>query len=67
LKHEASFLALGALKLTETLLEFSICHLDDGEKIVDVRPGVVGAFVPALGAPLQGFVVPILVLLDETL
>ena len=67
MKDKARFLPLGNLKPTEALLEFSIGHLDDGKNVIDVWPRSVLTLVPALGALLQGFVIPFLVLFDEAL
>jgi hypothetical protein len=61
------FLTPGNLKPTEALLEFSIGHLDDGKNVIDVWPRSVLTLEPALGALLQGFVIPFLVLFDEAL
>lgn len=66
-KNETCFLALGTLKPAEALLEFPIGRPDDGKNVIDVWPGVVFAFMPVLGTLLQGFVIPFLVLFDETL
>jgi hypothetical protein len=67
MKNETRFLSLGTPELAETLLEFTIGHLDDGKNVIDIWPGVMFALVPALGALLQGFVIPLLVLFDEAL
>ena len=66
-KNESCFLALGTLNSPEALLEFLAGHSDDGKSVIDVWPGVVFALIPALGALLQGFVIPFLVLFDEAL
>ena len=63
-KKESCFLSLGAPKPVQALLEFPIGHLDYGQKVIDVRPGVVLARMPALGTLLQGFVIPFFVLFD---
>lgn len=65
-KNESCLLAFGTLKPTEALLEFPIGRSDDEKNVVDVWPGVVFALMPTLGALLQGFVISILVLFDES-
>ena len=67
LKHEACFFSFWTPKLAKALLELSVCGFDDEKGVIDVWPGIVFAIVPTLGALLQGFVVPFLVLLDEAL
>ncbi len=67
LKHEACLFTFGTLKLAEALFEFPVCCFDDEKGVIDVRPGIVFALVPAVGALLKGFIVPFLVLFDETL
>jgi hypothetical protein len=67
MKDKARFLPPGNLKPTEALLEFSIDHLDDGKNVIDLWPKSVLTLVPALGALLQGFVIPFLVLFNEAL
>jgi len=53
------------LKQPEPRFKLSVRALDNEENIVDVRPWVVLALVPAVGALLKGFAVPFLVLFDE--
>lgn len=53
--------------MTQTLFEFPVGGFYDEKGVIDVRPGIMFALVPAMGALLQGFVVPFLVLLNETL
>lgn len=53
--------------MADALFEFPICALDDKKYVVDIRPGVVFALVPALGALLKGFVITLLVLFNEPL
>ena len=66
MKDETRFLPPGTLKPTEALLEFPIGCSDDGKNIVEVWPGGVFALMPTLRALLQGFVIPFLVLFDES-
>lgn len=66
-KNETGFLAPGTIELAEALLEFTVGQLDDGNKVIDVWPRIMRTLMPALGALFQGFVIPILVLFDETL
>jgi hypothetical protein len=66
MQNESCFLALGTFDPTEALLEFPIGRSDDEKNVVDVWPGVMFALMPALGALLQGFVIPFLVLFDES-
>jgi hypothetical protein len=40
-KNETRFLAFRTLKLAETLLEFMICHLDDGKNAIDIWPRIM--------------------------
>jgi hypothetical protein len=54
-----------ALKLPETRFKLPVCGLDNEKNIIDVRPRIVFALVPAVGALLKSFVVPLLVLFDE--
>jgi hypothetical protein len=51
--------------LAKALLKLSISGFDDKKGVIDVRPGIVLASMPVVGALLQGFVIPFLVLFDE--
>ena len=53
--------------MTHPLFKLLVGSLEDVEEIVYVGPWVMFAFMPALGALLQGLVIAFLILLDEAL
>jgi hypothetical protein len=59
-KYEGRLFPFRSTKPPEAVLEFSVCRFNNEEDEIDVGPGVVSALVPAVGALLQGFVVPFL-------
>jgi hypothetical protein len=65
-KDKACLFSPRAFHPSEVIFEFPVSRLNDEKDVIDIRPGVVFSFVPTLGALFQGFVIPFLVLLDQT-
>ena len=66
-KDKASLFSSGDFHPPEAIFKFSVSCLDDKKDVVDIWPRVVFSFVPTVRALFQGFIVPLLVLLDQTL
>jgi len=49
----------------QPVLKFLIGALDDETGEIDIMPGIVPAFMPALGTRFQGFIISFLVLFDQ--
>jgi len=52
MNNKSRLFSPGALKPAEALLEFPVCHLDDGENVIDVGPWIVFALMPTEGTLL---------------